>query len=339
MRLARTKKTALAAILGLAATALTGLTSAGCSSLSKPKLEAALRALPKNARVQELERAPLRADLGDGPADYELVYLRAPAPDPQGAPVVLVHGTPSTLFTWVELVYGGPGFEGLAARRDVYAIEVIGHGIAPGDAAPYDFDRCARFVSAALGALGLERAHLVGNSYGGEIAWRAALEAPERVASLTLINSSGYPRRDEDWLSEEVQMRENPLAKIGWVLNSRERIERALAPHFGTIPPDRVEEFFLVCENATNWKAMIDLARDENGTRASELPSLRAPTLVLWGENEIAYPLDVYGRRFANEIPDAELMVLEDAGHFPHEERPAEVAQVLERFLDGLEAP
>ena len=64
---------------------------------------------------------------------------------------------------------------------------------------------------------------------------------------------------------------------------------------------------------------------------------MQAPTLVLWGEDDIAYPLDVYGERFADDIPNARLTVLPDAGHYPHEERPAEVVQALDGFFDSLE--
>ncbi len=313
-----------------------------CSSLPKAELEQSLRALEKNATLGELERLTFTADLGDGPQELELVYHHTRATDPvDTVPIVLIHSTPSTLFSWTELIRGTPadaqqkGFEGLGSKRDVYALEVIGHGMAPGDASPTSFERCARFVTAALRALQLERVHLVGSSYGGEFAWRAALNEPELIASLTVIDSSGIRRREEDWLPEEIVMRDNSLAKFGWMLNSRERIETALAPHFRELPPDRVEEFFLVCENAENWKAMIDLVRDENGQREGELGDLQPPTLVLWGAEDIAYPLEVYGQKFASAIRGAELVALPNCGHYPHEERPAEVVRVLSRFFDS----
>lgn len=328
--------TALAATLAGAAFA------AGCRSLPKAELEERLLAISKNAPVREngLERRPLEIELGGERLALELTFLHAPArsPDPARRPVVLVHGTPSTLFTWTEIAFGGDGFEGLRERRDVYAIEVIGHGVARGDASPYDFERCARFVAAAIRSFGLERVHLVGNSYGGEFAWRAALDAPELVASLALLDSSGYARAEGAFLSEEVQMRENSLARFGWLLNSRERIETALAPHFRTLPPGRVEEMFQICQNADNWHAMVELARDENGDRQDELRDLAAPTLLLWGAEDLAYPREAVAERFAADLPSAELVVLSDTGHYPHEERPALVLAELERFFSEREA-
>ena len=322
-------------LVGFAAVAVAALVMAGCGSLPKARLERELLGLAKNAPIAELKRRSITADLGHGEQVFELVFTHARAARQKGksVPVLLVHGTPSTLFSWVDVIHGGPDFEGLASTRDVYAIEVVGHGVAPGDASPYDFERCARFVAAAARGLGLERVHLVGSSYGGEFAWRAALNEPELVASLVLIDSSGFARREGDWLPEEVEMRENPLAKIGWILNSRDRIRTALAPHFDPIPPDRVDEFFLVCDNSHNWKAMVELARDENGSRAAELAELQAPTLVLWGRDDVAYPVEVYGERFAREIPDAELVVMPGCGHYPHEARPDAVVRELDRFF------
>jgi pimeloyl-ACP methyl ester carboxylesterase len=326
----------LAALAGVALLGL-GFVSLSCSSLSKADLEAELLALGKNAplRARGLERTTLRL-AGE---ELELVFLRVPAVAEAAdrIPVVLVHGTPSTLFTWSELASGGDGFAGLAAERTVYLVEVVGHGVAPAGPEPTTFQLCADYVAAALEALDLERAFLVGQSYGGEFAWRAALDHPERVAGLVISNSSGYPRREGDWLPEEVEMRENGLADLGYLLNSRERVATALAPHFRDLPPDRVDEFFLVCENRANWKAMIDLARDENGDRAKELPHIAVPTLVLWGSDDVAYSTEFYAERFARDIPGAELALLADTGHYPHEERPAEVAARLADFFRRVE--
>jgi pimeloyl-ACP methyl ester carboxylesterase len=169
------------------------LTSAS-RSLSKPEFERRLRLLEKNATLGELKRATLRADLGDGSQEYELIYHHSPATTPgDPVPIVLVHGTPSTLFSWTHLIHGAKaagsrtGYPGLNATREVFAIEVIGHGMAPGTDSPINVERCARFVTAAIQALELERVHLVGPSYGGEFAWRAALNEPDLIASPTLF--------------------------------------------------------------------------------------------------------------------------------------------------------
>ena len=310
--------------------------------MGKQSLETKLLELPKNERARNigLSRKTIEANLHGTPESFELTYLFVPAQNksPKGPPVVLVHGTPATLFTWVPTIFGSEGQPGLAADRDVYAIEVIGHGLARGDGRPYTFEACALFVEAAIRGLGLDSVYLVGNSYGGEFVWRAALNAPELVASMAIMHASGYARKDGEWLPEEEVMRDNWLAKIGWMINSKKRVRKALEPHFAGVPEDRDTEIFLVCENAHNWKAMVDLVRDENGERQTELSNLQTPSLVLWGAREIAYPLETYGKRFAQDLPQSTLVVLPDCGHYPQEERPNAVAQALDSFFDTIES-
>jgi pimeloyl-ACP methyl ester carboxylesterase len=323
--------------------ALSLLALFGCRSMAKEELESELLALDKNARLRELglKREQLPVAGAPGVPALELVHAYIPAATPEGqsrTPVVLVHGTPSTLFTWGPLAFGTGESAGLAAQRDVHLIEVLGHGVAPAGPEPLSFQACADYVVAAVRALGLERAFLVGQSYGGEFAWRAACDAPELFEGLVLISSSGLVRRDEDWLPEEVVMRENSLAGWGWAINSRSRVRSALEPHYRDLPADSAEEFYLVCCNASNWRGMIDLARDENGSRQADLASLQVPTLLVWGEDDAGYVPEVYAKRFEALIPDAQLVLIEGTGHYSHEERPAEVGAALESFFERVEA-
>ena len=313
-----------------------------CASMSKETLQEELAALPKNQQMGAVERMPMTVDLGDGPQELELVYYKTGTPNPDSLPVVLIHGTPSTLYSWSEMIHGKsplanddrPEWQGLAETHEVYALEVIGHGIAPGSAQPYSFEKCALYIGAALEALDLDAVFMVGTSYGGEFVWRAALNEPERIKGIVLLDSSGIERRDEDWLSEEEVMRDFWLADFGYLLNSKDRINSALEPHFeGAVPLNRVDEFHLVCENKENWKAMIDLVRDEKGLGADELSELRARALLVWGGADLAYPADYYATRFDALIPNSEVFVLDGIGHYPHDDRTNEVLGEMRRFF------
>jgi pimeloyl-ACP methyl ester carboxylesterase len=328
----------LAVALALLAGAVPGLLA--CSSMDKSRIEGELLALAKNAPVAALglERRTLEVELEGERHQVEAVFYRAPRPvdrPPGPRPtVVLVHGTPSSLFSWTEVVFGGEGFEGLAATCDVVALDVIGHGVTPTRAPPYSFQRCADYVAGVLRGLGLEDVCLVGQSYGGEFVWRAALDHPELISRVVLIDSAGYPRRDDEWLPEEVKMREWWIARWGYVLNSRERILEALQPHFAEpVSADRRDEIYLCCANADSWRAMVDLARDENGTRSDELKTLRQPTLLLWGARDIAYKPERFAVLFERDLPDARLVLIEGSGHYPQEEQPAAVVDAIVSFV------
>lgn len=336
-----------------------------CSSLEKDALRAGLLALPKNAAAAQhgLEESALTLTADGEPVDVAVTFLHvtrrgtapsggtraadaAPGALDAGAarhPVVLVHGTPGTLFTWTATIFGGEDddgpFAGLADDFDVLAPDILGHGMTRGGPDAVTFQRCADMLAAWLEERALGPVHLVGQSYGGEFVWRAALDRPDLVASVTLVDSAGLARRDDEWLPEEWAMREYPGAHWGWVLNSRERIASALQPHFREpVDADRIEEMYLVCSNAENWRAMVDLARDENGTRQDELAELSRPTLLLWGAEDVAYTVERFARRFAERIPDARQVWLADCGHYPQEERPRAMIAALRTFLLDVEA-
>ena len=176
--------------------ALVGLLTAGgallgaCQGTPKTEVRASLEALPKNRRAAEhgLQRTPLQA----GPAPAVLHLSTAPAaPAERRLPVVLIHGTPATLYCWTEVVFGVEGAAGLAETRAVHALEIPGHGFAEEGAPLTGFQDAADHIVASLEALGLERVHLVGHSYGGEFALRAALDAPD-VGEGAACNFRGF---------------------------------------------------------------------------------------------------------------------------------------------------
>jgi pimeloyl-ACP methyl ester carboxylesterase len=324
----------LAGVAALVAAAA-GLCS--CRSLSKEDVEERVLALPKNAGVRaiglEHRATTIRLVGTDVAADVTVLHAskgeRAPGP-----PVVLVHGTPGALFTWTDVALGKNGARGLAEDFDVYAIDVVGHGTTRTEVRPVTFQTCADWVAGAIRALGVGPVHLVGNSYGGEFCWRVAVDHPDLVRSLTLIDASGWTRPDDGWLPEEVAMREMSLAPIGWFFSTRDKIRGALQPHFPfPVTDDQVEECYVNCLNPDNWKSMVDLARDENGTRSGDLARIAAPTLLLWGADDIAYPPARDATRFAAAIPGSQLQVLAGCGHYPQETKPGEVADRLRAFF------
>jgi pimeloyl-ACP methyl ester carboxylesterase len=337
------RRTGVFVSVAAAAVAVGSLLGLGaCSSLPKEDVETRLLALSKNHAIAQagLRSTQVEVPLLGEPVSVRVTYLHVPAREASAArrPIVLVHGTPSSLFTWSELLFGRGEFGGIAGERDVYAIEVIGHGVTRTETPPYSFQKCADFVAGAIDALAIGPVHLVGNSYGGEFCWRAALDRPDLISTLTLLDSSGYTRPDDGWMSEEVAMREMSLAPYGWLFNDAEKVRGALQPHFpDPVGDDQVQEIFTLCENADNWEAMVALARDENGTREDEIPGLSMPTLILWGADDIALPAATNAERFARDLPGAHVRILERCGHYPQETVPAVVARELLGFIDRAE--
>ena len=108
-------------VLALLVLAVIPLVAGFMGSLGKSELGERLAALDKNAAIGELERLDFVGDVGGGPRDLGLVYHHAPrtnGPGPEGAiPILLIHGTPSTLYSWSELIHGAEeSSEGPASR-------------------------------------------------------------------------------------------------------------------------------------------------------------------------------------------------------------------------------
>ena len=159
----------------------------------------------------------------------------------------------------------------------------------------------------------------------------------ERLAGLVLVDSAGIARRPEEFLPEEVKLREWSIASWGYLLNSRKRVAFAFAPHFASeAPAQLIDEGYLTLNEAGNSRAMVELCRDENGGRQAELCSLETPTLLLWGARDLAYPAERFGRAFLDALPHARLEVLADTGHYPMEERPLAFTESLARFVAEL---
>lgn len=314
----------LVALLALCAIAVA---VSGCAGLSRDEVERRLAELPQGKAMRMLEPRSFTAAGAEGRAWFVARTADAPADAPT---FVLVHGTPATPQTWMPFVDGSAS---LRAAGDVVLLEIPGHGAAQSELEPGTFAQAGAFIAGALAALDLRDVVLVGHSYGGEFALHAALEAQDRLRGLVLIDSAGLPREREEFLPEEIALREHPLAKFGIWLHDEERIRGALVPHFAAAPREEfATEAFLACARSSTWDAMVELARDENGTRASELHRVRVPVLLLWGERDLAYPPNKFASRFAADLPQAKLVVLDGIGHYPIEEARDRVAAELIAF-------
>jgi pimeloyl-ACP methyl ester carboxylesterase len=298
----------------------------GAGSMSKESVREGTLAIPKNGPFA----AALRTAELPGDPDSPSYGAHFPAADNQLPPIVFVHGTPDTMGAFEPLIFGEGELHG---KANIWTLEVCGHGIAPANDDAYPFQRCADYVAKSIAAFGLKDVTLVGNSYGAEFCWRAAADHPDLIARLVLIDSSGLPRSQDQFLSEEVKMRDWAIARYGYLINSEPRVASALDPHFdGAAQKGRVHEVYLGLKNAANWNSMIDLVKDENGERQGDLATIQAKTLLIWGEHDEAYGPETFGRAFEERIPDAKLVVVEGAGHYPHEQEPALVAGKILAF-------
>lgn len=260
------------------------------------------------------------------------VHLRDEGPRRGGeTPIVLLHGTSASLHTWDGWA------EGLSASRRVIRFDLPGFGLTgPTPDGVYRIGRYVETVVALLDRLGVRRAVLAGNSFGGQIAWQTALAHPQRVERLILVDAAGYPLAPTEI---PIGFR---LAQTSWlgplmrVALPRGFIESSVRNVYGDpskVTPELVDRYYELTLRAGNREALRQrFAQARSGPGAERIGELSLPTLIIWGGQDRLIPPED-GRRFARDIAGSELLVFEALGHVPHEEDPVRTLAAVQAFL------
>jgi pyruvate dehydrogenase E2 component (dihydrolipoamide acetyltransferase) len=240
-----------------------------------------------------------------------------------GVPLLLVHGFGADLNTWM---FTQPA---LAAGRRVVALDLPGHGGSAKDVGGGDAEGLTDAVEGALGALGIERVHLVGHSMGGAIAALAALRQPERVASLTLIAPAG--------LGPEI----NGSFVDGFVRASRRReaseILSLLVYDSALISRAMVEDVLRYKRLDGVTAALMKIAEAWFGGGRQSLDligrimTLSLPVQLIWGREDRVIPA-AHAEALAARLP---VHILDASGHLPHMEKAGEVNRLIGQFIGG----
>jgi pimeloyl-ACP methyl ester carboxylesterase len=240
--------------------------------------------------------------------------------DPAGQVVVFVHGWPDSSYSFSRVL---PLFP---QRYRTVALDLRGFGRSDRPVTGYAMDDLATDVLAALDALGIERATLVGHSMGTFVARRAARLAPDRIANLVLIGSAPTGANDT---TREV---------AGLLADLADPVPLAFVRDFqaGTVHAGLPDPFFegIVAESALApahvWRSAFAglLAFDDT----ADLPSIAAPTLLVWGGHDALFDR-AHQDDLLTALPDARLVVYPDAGHCPNWERPERLVDDIVAFL------
>jgi len=257
-------------------------------------------------------------------------YLHAGAEDQPT--LVLLHGSAGHAEAYVR------NLDAHAAHFSTWAIDMVGHGFTDKPGHPLEVEHYVEHLLAFLDEIGVERAHLSGESLGGWVVSRAAIDHPERVDRLVL-NTAGGSQADPEVMARirtlSMAAAENPDwetvgARIRWLMADKER-------NYDDVIASRQA----VYRQPGFVGAMDDiLALQDPEIRARNIVSpedygrIAAPTLVLWTSDDPTADVSE-GRRIATMIPGAEFVVMEGCGHWPQYEDPAEFNRIHLDFLRG----
>jgi pimeloyl-ACP methyl ester carboxylesterase len=255
--------------------------------------------------------------------------------DRKSPPMILIHGFASSNLVWSKVLLGlaDAGFR-------VIAPDLTGYGYS---GKPRNFDYTitsqARMIVGFLEQLGIERAVLVGSSYGGAVAATIALDHPELVEKLILVGAVTNNKPTRYMLMRLVGSPVlgdllSPLL-AGSITLVRRRMKRVYDRHSWVLDERRVKARHLPLRARGTHRAIIRTVRRWDADRISRDAHLMTrPTLILWGENDREVSVED-GRRIHELIPDSRLIVFRKCGHIPHEEYPERFIEVVEEFAGG----
>lgn len=244
-----------------------------------------------------------------------------------GPHVILLHGTAASLHTWKSWV------DVLQDSFTVLTVDIPGFGLTGADP-NHDYSTKAynAFLNEITQKLSIEHFHLGGNSLGGYISWNYALDHPERVDKLILVDAAGFPHESPSIF----KLIRNPiLAPIIKRIGVRSLIESNLQEVYyddSKITEQLIDRYYAMSLRAGNRDALIARVKRQDINRVDQLDQIEEPTLLMWGEADLWVPFED-AMKFDQAIPNSKIISYKDAGHIPMEEKPVQSAQDALDFL------
>lgn len=261
------------------------------------------------------------------------VHYRDEGNPNDSVPIVLLHGTGSSLHTFDDWVAELKNTHRVI-RMDLPAFGLTG----PFPNRDYSIENYVTFLEKFLESNEIDKCMLAGNSLGGWIAWEFTIKNPEAVDKLILIDAAGYPFKSE---SAPIAFRIARIPVLNKILTfitpkplARASVENVYADKSKVTGP-LVDRYFNLTLREGNRQALVDrmtLERNSNSTHL--IKEIHTPTLIIWGDQDMLIPVD-NAFRFHDDLPNDTLVILKGVGHVPMEETPGESLVIVMEFLEA----
>ena len=254
----------------------------------------------------------------------------------EGGPVIVWQGGSGTAVLLMHGAWGGalmhwaPVWTRLAERFRVVAPDLPGLAD-PGQYGPRTFGDYARWLERLLNAVGIQRAWVVGNSFGAAVAWQFASQFPTRLLGLVLVNGGPAPNLPAPVrrLFAMAPMRQLITAVFRWNAYSRSTLKRAFADP-GRAPHQLVDTV------THPSPPQLERVREAVLGDGETYPRPQVPILLLWGEKDRLLGSNAAAaRRLRRTLgEESQLTFIAEAGHMPQVEHPEQFVRALLRFID-----
>lgn len=239
-----------------------------------------------------------------------------------GRPLLLLHGWGGRCESFL------PVTRDFETTRRVYAVDFPGHGRSDQPDCPWSVTEYMEYLRAFMEEIGIGGADIVAHSFGARVAILLAAEHPDAVGKLLLTGAAGVPSRKSGKTPFKTRVYKALRSAINWPLTQK---------LFGEEKIDLWREALVQRFGSADYRALTPFMRQTFNRVIGQdltpcLAKIKAPTLLVWGENDTATPLWM-GQLMEKEIPDAGLVVLKGCGHFAYLDKYGEFRLIAESFL------
>src|SRR5882724_9994808 len=254
---------------------------------------------------------------------YKIHYVEAG----RGAPVILLHGSGGEGARWM------PTIKGLASEFRVIAPDQIGWGASDKPMTVYHSGVFAEFLARFMKEIGVPKATLIGQSMGAGVALQMAVNYPQLVDRMVLVNGGGFRSANEAPRAGAPDWHARQISNAGTLAESREYLEKMYYNH--SLITDQQVESNLILRLRSAYTAeslQIANARGLGGVTEEEVRGIKAPTLLVWGANDKLSP-PVNADKLNAAIAGSRKVLIDKAGHYPFIEHPEKFNQAVREFL------
>ena len=259
------------------------------------------------------------------------VHYRDQGKQIDSIPIVLIHGTGSSLHTYDNWV------SELAINHRVVRMDLPGYGLTgPFPNRDYSYKNYVGFLKDFLESIAVKKCILAGSSLGGNIAWRFTIENSDMVTKLILIDAAGYPLKSKSvplaFTIAQIPVIQNIFTFITPRFVAKASVENVYK-NKTKVDEELVDRYFELTLRKGNRQAFVDRFKVKSDTMShKKIKLINQRTLILWGEEDELIPSEM-AYLFHDNLPNDTLVILKNVGHVPMEESPSESLLPVIEFL------
>jgi pimeloyl-ACP methyl ester carboxylesterase len=257
------------------------------------------------------------------------VHYRDQGNPTDSVPLVLIHGTSSSLHTFEAVV------KKINPNRRVITLDMPAFGLTgPNATNEYSFKYYSQFLDSFLTKLQIPLCDIGGNSLGGGIAWQFTTYFPNKVRKLILIDATGYPVMNVKG-SIGFKIASTPVINnVMLFITPKALVSASLKGIYqdpSIINQEQIDRFHDMAIAKGNRKALLAIFKKGLEQEPEKIKTIQKPTLIIWGDKDGLIPVQ-NASLFNKDIKGSKLAILKNIGHVPMEEDPTKTAALINEF-------